>query len=285
MSRKKKSVLSLLLIVLIAMTGCLIVPRILHRAEIARSAKLYADEIIRIPDKERPNTGFTCTGLFWDEKEGNFLLGNAGRYEHEDKTPFQAGVEIVDFRFSRIKNSIPCYQTFPGMRDIQGVCKIADGSIWVCSYGENKVRHMSPDGRDIGSFDLKEANGIAADARTNQLWVLTRDHLYRCDYSGKIDKSFKVKIRGQDQLYLDEKEDLMYLTAGADYQGDSYVYTVDLKTGQVKVKYVLKDSFAVEGMSIVNGIMYVLNDGHYHGAKDAKNQVNCYDLKNIGTEK
>ena len=38
------------------------------------------------------------------------------------------------------------------MRDIQGVTKSIDGTIWLCSYGENKVRHIDEKGNEIGYF-------------------------------------------------------------------------------------------------------------------------------------
>ena len=33
-------------------------------------------------------------------------------------------------------------------------------------------------------------------------------------------------------------------------------------------------------IAIVDDVLYVLNDGYYHDAKVAVNQVNMYDLKN-----
>ena len=55
------------------------------------------------------------------------------------------------------------------MRDIQGVTKSTDGTIWLCSYGENKVRHIDEKGNELGNFDIKEPSGIANDSRSNTL--------------------------------------------------------------------------------------------------------------------
>lgn len=62
-----------------------------------------------------------------------------------------------------------------------------------------------------------------------------------------------------------------------DYNGDSYVYEVDKETGEYNMKYILKDSFAIEGISIKDGNMLILNDGYYHNAKTTKNQMNYYE--------
>ncbi len=170
------------------------------------------------------------------------------------------------------------------MRDIQGVTKSTDGTIWLCSYGENKVRHIDEKGNELGNFDIKEPSGIANDSKSNTLWTLTNNYLYNCSYDGVVQKSIKIHIKGQDQLFLDEKNDLIYFSAGADYHGDSYIYTVDLKTSKVKPLYVLKDSYAIEGITIVDDVLYVLNDGYYHDAETPINQVNMYFLNKMQTK-
>lgn len=170
------------------------------------------------------------------------------------------------------------------MRDIQGVTKSTDGTIWLCSYGENKVRHIDEKGNELGNFDIKEPSGIANDSKSNTLWTLTNNYLYNCSYDGVVQKTIKIHIKGQDQLLLDEKNDLIYFSAGADYHGDSYIYTVDLKTSKVKPLYVLKDSYAIEGITIVDDVLYVLNDGYYHDAETPINQVNMYFLNKLQTK-
>lgn len=84
---------------------------------------------------------------------------------------------------------------------------------------------------------------------------------------------------------IDEKKDLIYFSAGADYHGDSYIYTVDLKTSKVKPLYVLKDSYAIEGITIVDDVLYVLNDGYYHDAEIPTNQVNMYFFNRLKKNK
>lgn len=240
--------------------------------------KLYADDMLKLPDLERKDIGFTCTGLFWDEEKQCFLIGNAGKYSAEDEH-FRAGIVIVEKDFSTIRNEIPCHLEFHGMRDVQGVAGERDGSIWFCSYGENKVRHIDENGKEIGHFNIKEPSGIAIDEEEGALWILTGKYLCQCSYDGQVKKKIKVHIRGQDQLFLDSKNHLMYFSAGVDYHGDSYIYTMDLETEEVRPLYVLKDSYAIEGIAIVDNVLYVLNDGYYHDAEIPVNQVNAYFLK------
>lgn len=250
------------------------------KVEILRKncTKIYADRILKLPDK-KDGLGFTCTGLFYDKEENCFLVGNAGKYKPNDKQ-FKATIEVVEKDFSSITSSIPCYLNFEKMKDIQGVCKASDGTIWLCSYGENKIRHINENGQEIGYIDMLEPSGIANDSRSNTLWVLTKKYLYNCTYDGKVKRKIKLKIKGQDQIFLDEENNLIYLSVGSNYSKESYIYMVDLETNEIKPVYELQDSYAIEGIAIVDDVLYVLNDGYYHDAKVAVNQVNMYDLKN-----
>lgn len=281
---KKKSFFLILSLLIVVILAYIIIPNIKMKTQQEKCDKIYANQILKLPDKEINNIGFTCTGLFWDGMEKKFLIGNAGKYKPEDEK-FQATIEVVKSDFSVIERSIPCYLNFKSMRDIQGITKGTDGSIWLCSYGENKVRHINEQGEEIGGFDIKEPSGIAYDSRDNTLWILTNNYLYKCLYDGTIEKKIKIHIKGQDQLFLDEKKDLIYFSAGADYHGDSYIYIVNLKTNEIKPLYILKDSYAIEGITIVDNILYVLNDGYYHNAEIANNQVNMYFLNKLQTEK
>ena len=64
----------------------------------------------------------------------------------------------------------------------------------------------------------------------------------------------------------------------------SDTFSVDLKTSKVKPLYVLKDSYAIEGITIVDDVLYVLNDGYYHDAETPINQVNMYFLNKMQTK-
>ena len=53
--------------------GYIILPRIRVKIEQEKCDKIYANKILKLPDKEKANVGFTCTGLYWDKEEESFL--------------------------------------------------------------------------------------------------------------------------------------------------------------------------------------------------------------------
>ena len=222
--------------------------------------------------------GFTCTGLCYDLSTNNFYIGNAGKLCLEEDD-FAASIEQVSHDFTGIVSSIECYKNFPDMKDIQGLTLDVDGNIFFCSYGGNLVRSVDVNGNEVGKFYIENPSGIAYEKRTDSLWVLTDKELVNCSKTGqKIYGTYKISEKGQDQLFIDENNNLIYFTCGTDYQSEGYVYTFDMVTRCVQMKYVLKDSYAIEGISIVGNKMYILNDGYYHKAKVTKNQVNIYDI-------
>lgn len=238
--------------------------------------QLYSVSIKKIPSYEQiegKKIGFTCTGLYYDENEQLFYVGNIGKYKPEEKT-FKATIEIIDSNFENIVGTIKLYDKYPNIKDVQGITKDNNGNIWFCSPAENLVRLISKDGNEISKISVKNPSGIAYDKEKKSLWVLTNKFLINYSVEGEIIKKFFIKEKGQDQLYIDKSKILF--TAGLDYNGDSYIYEVDKETGKYKVKYILKDSFAVEGISIIDNNILILNDGYYHDAKVAENQINYY---------
>ncbi len=246
---------------------------------------ISAEKTVALPDAagSPAGTGFTCTGLAWDAKAGEFLLGNIGQ-----DLPTTEGLRSTIVRmssdFSTVKGEINLYGTFPEMKDIQGLCVDgADSTIWFCSFGEGKVRHITREGEPLSEVDVEQPTGIAYDSRTDCVWVLTYSQLIRMSKDGVAQESFDVSVKGQDQLWLDEGANVMYFTGGLNYngglfKGDNAVYAVDLSSGEVSERYNLADSWAVEGLYIADGKMYVLNDGYYHSAKVRVNEVCVYDI-------
>lgn len=276
MSKIKKRVL--LVCIIILLTILMVIIKNSHSTRIdGTPIELTAVQKIPIPVVDNHKEGFTCTGIYYDNTSSLYYVGNAGKLKPTEES-FKATIEILNSDFKHIK-TLKLYQQFPNMRDIQGVTK-NDDSIWFCSYGENLVRHIDLDGKEIGKFYVQNPSGIAFNAVDNSLWVLTDNALVNFSMDGKKKKSFHFKVPGQDQLYLDEADHIIYITAGLDYQGDSYVYSFDTKNETFCIEYVLPDSNAIEGITIVDDRLYILNDGYYHDAKDSKNQINVYHLKN-----
>lgn len=255
------------MIVCITFTGC-------------SKNELTSISATQMPDVEygEIQKGFTCTGLVYDKNEDVFYIGNIGK-DLPTTEGFKSTIVKVSKDFTENLGEIKLYEIFKDMDDIQGLTiDYSDDSFWFCSFAENKIRCVSKDGEDIESIDYDKPIGITYDNRTDSLWVLSNESLNNISKKGDIIKSIEVQIEGQDQLWLDEESNKMYFTAGNNYKGKNYVYTVDLNTDKVTKIYTLKDSYAVEGIYISKNEMYILNDGYYHNGKVAVNQVNKYDI-------
>lgn len=275
MSKKTITKVSILILLFAIIGTILVCYKYSYKKEDLK--KMYSSYTKKVPSYEQVDgrsIGFTCTGLYYDEEERLFYVGNIGKYKQEEKE-FKATIEVIDSKFENIVESIELYNRYPDVKDIQGVTKDKDNNIWFCSPAENLVRLISKDGNEIRKISVKNPTGIAFDKEKDNIWVLTNKFLINFSIDGKIIKKFKIKEKGQDQLYVD-KEKILF-TAGLDYNGDSYVYEVDKETGKYHMKYILKDSFAIEGISIIDNVMVILNDGYYHNARVSENQVNYYE--------
>lgn len=235
-----------------------------------------------IPEGEA-GKGFTCTGLACDAAEEAFLIGNCGKMLPED-TIFRATIVKVSQKEFRYLSEIKLYEMFPAMKDIQGLTiDTSDQSIFFCSFGERKVRHISKDGVDLGGFDLETPSGISYDARTDTLWVLTYTSLVHLSKTGEMLEEIPFSVEGQDQIYLDEENDTIYITAGLNSSAQNEVYRADLQSKKIKLMFTLQDSYGIEGIDIEGDSMYVLNDGYYHSARVPENHVRLYDISTLYT--
>lgn len=235
-----------------------------------------------IPEGEA-GKGFTCTGLACDAAEEAFLIGNCGKMLPED-TIFRATIVKVSQKEFRYLSEIKLYEMFPAMKDIQGLTiDTSDQSIFFCSFGERKVRHISKDGVDLGGFDLETPSGISYDARTDTLWVLTYTSLVHLSKTGEMLEEIPFSVEGQDQIYLDEENDTIYITAGLNSSAQNEVYRADLQSKKIKLMFTLQDSYGIEGIDIEGDSMYVLNDGYYHSARVPENHVRLYDITTLYT--
>ncbi len=272
----KKYILSIVIaLILFTATGCY------DKAD--NIPKLISETVLPDVDMGETGKGFTCTGLSYDETEDIFYVGNVGQ-----GLPSEEGFKQTIVKLSKDGKTnlgeIKLFEAFPEMKNIQGLTiDKSDDTIWFCSFDENKIRHISKTGEDISSIEVLKPTGIAYDTRTDTLWVLTYSELKNIDKDGNIIDSIDVEIEGQDQIFLDEDKNEIFFTAGINYKGDNYVYKVDLSAKKISLVFILKDSFAVEGIYIDGNIMYILNDGYYHSAEVNVNQMNKYDISQIMT--
>jgi len=156
----------------------------------------------------------------------------------------------------------------------------SDGTIWFASSQNSEIYHIKKDGTVLGSLDYSKANGLAYDDESDSLWVLANETIANIEKDGSVIKSYSISgIDAADMLYLDTACENIYFTAGNNYQGDNYIYKMDVATGTTTLYKTLTDSYAVEGLCIVGNKLYVMNDGYYHSAKDNRNVMNIYTIK------
>ncbi len=232
-------------------------------------------ETIPLSDIENGES-FTCTGLAYDEKENVFYVGNYGKLTPDEKE-FRPTIVKLSRDFKRVSDEIRLYEIFPGIKGIQGVAVDAsDSTLWFCCVDENKIRHIDSSGKDLGSIEFNCPVGLSYDSLTDTLWVLDEKELVNIKKDGRVIKTEQMKLPGQDQIFF--RGDKIFITAGRLYNIPGAAISKDLNSNKNEL-YILKNSYAVEGVFVEDGLMYVLNDGYYHDAKIKENIVNIYSMK------
>lgn len=238
---------------------------------------------INLPDVEgrTAGTGFTITGLTYSSSDNTFYAGNYGKTYTTDTTVKNTIVHLSNDMKTNL-GEIDLNTIYPDLKDVQGVTiDTSDDTIWFVSPSDKKIYHITKTGENIESISLSLSNptGIAYDSRTDTLWVLSDTSLVNLNTDGTTNKTITLDIADVDQIYLDIEEDAIYITAGVDYSGNSYVYKVKLTSQTYGLMYTLTDSYAIEGIYIKNGKMYIGNDGLYHDAQIKKNIIQTYLVK------
>lgn len=240
---------------------------------------------IPLPNKKNSNNkkGFTITGLTYSLKENIFYASNFGPMIDGDIIKDST---IVKLSSDKKKNlgEIYLYNLYGDKKhpQPQGITiDQSNNTLFFVDVSNNKINNITTSGKLINSFKIANyAPGLVYDSRTDTLWSIDSISLKNIKKEdGKILKEINTKgIEHIDQLYLDEQENIMYLTAGANYHGNNYVYKIDLSTGLKQIAYILEDSYAIEGIYIRGNQMYIANDGYYHRARIKKNIIQVYEI-------
>jgi hypothetical protein len=224
--------------------------------------------------------GFTITGLTYSAIDNTYYAGNYGKVYTSDTVVNNTIVHLSSDLTTNL-GEIELKNIYSDVTEVQGVTvDTSDDSLWFVSPGNKKAYHITKDGTGLGTISLSAsyASGIAYDSRTDTLWILDRTELMNIKKDGTKLSSIPLNINQVDQLYLDETNNDIYITAGADYNGENYVYKVNLDTNKYVLYYTLSDSYSIEGIVIKDNKMYIGNDGVYHEAAIEKNIIQVYDL-------
>ena len=239
---------------------------------------LNASASIPLPDLYETGKGFTCTGLAYDETDDTFLVGDIGILQPNSGT-IRSQIVRLSSDFSTVEETIPLYNAFSNMSDVQGVCiDSSDDTIWFCS-SNGFIGHVSKTGENLGTISTSRPTGIAYSASDDTLWILNYSNkILHISKTGTVLETYDFAYsEALDQCFLDEGHGYLYITAGANYTGRNNVYLFNINTHEQSIACTV-DSYSVEGIVIQSDRMVIVNDGYYHSALVKTNLANIYDL-------
>ncbi len=255
----------------------------------ANQKSMTAQQTIPLPDTKQglSGTGFTCTGLTYSQKNDSFYVGNFGAALPSNDEHFPSIVQLSK-DCSSIISEITLDKFLTETSSIQGVAyDISNDSLWLADFSNNSIYNITSNGELLNRLNYINPNGVAYDSRTDTLWVINNSSnngdiiIKNIKKSGEEILTFNISgIYHSDQLYLDEQNDSLYFSAGADYHGENYIYLLSLANRRCSQKYVLGDSYAIEGICIVDGKLFVCNDGFYHNSYSNTNEMKVYNIAN-----
>lgn len=249
--------------------------------------------------------GFTCTGLFFKEFNGNnpiFWVGNDGRNVEPPtgSTDQDASIVLIECDYAAEGDTVPANVyatklleifTYPiSDTSVQGVIEANDGTLWfvgatniinIQSYGDGSNNAI-----EISRFEVVGANGLAYDDVNNELLVKVNSNLNIARYSTSgvlLDaNALIVNSTAIDQIYYDSAIDIFYGGLGSNGSAGS-VRSWNLTTGiQGETLGGYPNVLASEGISFVNHsdgnrYLYYASDAYYHQTNipDANYRLNA----------
>ena len=241
------------------------------------SGDLCTSKVILLPDLYEEGKGFTCTGLAYDETTNTYLVGEIGALLPGEQ--IIGSIVRVTADFSRVVETISLQNT--ATKGVQGVSfDKSDNTIWFCYPNGNIVWHISISGINLGSITTPRPTGIAYNDEDDTFWILSFDgNIRHVLKSGEVLETIQFAYdEPLDQCFFDKYRGLLYITAGTNYASRNNIYCLDINTQEQYIACTV-DSYAVEGIWLGdNNKMIILNDGYFHSAIVAKNQVNVYSI-------
>ena len=225
---------------------------------------------------------FTCTGISFDLKDNAFWIADYGKKNNNDNLKPRL-IEIND-KFNKTIRVVELNDIVPSNANLQGIAYNYKNDSILCATGKYIIE-IDKEGNVLNKIFLKKynklsANGITYDMNTNDFYVLFYSkYLLKYDIRGNVLEKYKMNYTNQDHLYYNITNKKIYVSIGADYNGNNnFVLQYDIKNSS-KQLYRTKKSYAIEGIYINNNKLYVLNDGFYHSAKIKKSYINIYNIK------
>lgn len=242
--------------------------------------ELNAIGYVKLPSQIDNGYALTPTGICFDKRTESYFVANYGKATKDDKN-FNPSIVSFSKDFSKI--NFVLYLDNTDDIDIQGIAfDDLNSSLWYTD-GNDVINCDSANGEEISRFSIGEfqkykANGICINTEDNTLWVLcSSEYILHFDKNGTLLGAIKCDYLGQDHIFMDESG-IILISAGIDYNGnDNYVIRMDQNANILEI-FKVKDSYAIEGIAVIDGKLYVMNDGIYHNAKIEANYVQIYDI-------
>ncbi len=246
--------------------------------------KIYESEVETIePEKTIMFSEFgagdiTCTGLTYDAVDDSFWIGDYGALTVNDKA--EPRLLEVDKEFNAVIREIPLSDVLENGANLQGVAYDSkEDCLWL-AVGKSIVA-VSKDGVIIRSIDLGKyagslSNGIAYSPDDDSLWVLcASNYLLHFSKEGTVLEELPFHYADQDHITI--IDGYLYITVGADYQGENnYICKVSPQDRSVVGLYKTEGANALEGICGYNGQVMIANDGLYHNDLVGHSYITVY---------
>ncbi len=241
--------------------------------------ELKAEKYFELPVYTQKGSALTPTGISYNKTDNCFYIGNYGKGSKKD-VEFCPSIEKVNLDFRNLSDEIFLSDN---NIDVQGIAyDEKTDSIWYAN-GSNIVNYSIDEKKEIESFSLGKfgrykANGICIDIYDESLWILCM-YKYLLHYSkdGNLIKAYDCDYIGQDHICMDENGQI-YISVGIDYHKNNNFVLSFNKNLNLESIYRVCDSYAIEGIVVINSKLYVVNDGIYHEAKINTNYIQEYML-------
>lgn len=224
---------------------------------------------------------FTCTGITYDSSDNALWIGDYGALNSSDNAKprlIEVGLDIQNKIREIDLSDVLVYSA-----NLQGIAyDSVDDCLWL-AVGEN-ITSIDKNGSiittiEMGKYADNKANGICYDRLDDSLWVLcSSQYLLHYKKDGTLLTEFSFNYADQDHICTDGG--YLYMTIGADYQGDNnFVCKVSMKNGSIISLFRLEQANALEGICILGDKMLITNDGLYHSDLVGQSYISVFSAE------
>lgn len=228
------------------------------------------------------------TGLA--KNDSKFIVATCG-LKSVGENEFKSKLYFLDQEFNISNNdSLILYDKIDTLKDIQGISIDEKDNILFTSPNENKIYKISNE-KDIKTYiNISSPNSIQYDSKNDKYWVLQRNQgllfnkhaiLLSFNYKWEIINKIPIKNNAVDQIYIDEKNEMIYITCGDDYSESNKLVVVDISNSKVLGSVIIQESYASEGLVLDSDYIYVANDGKFHNTVYNTNYIAVYDKSKL----